>query len=129
MMDLFWSMLAATYFLLIFLIQEFDILFEKFGGFDGLYMKMLASGIPTIVQLMWIPFSDLDIRQQFLLATRLSRECMLGLWNSPVVSYVRQRAFSKIKNITDDIMVVIIFPLLELIIPKPVRHAEICKRF
>jgi len=104
--------------------QEFDILFEDFGGFDGLYMKMLASGIPTIVQLMWIPFSDLDIRQQFLLMTRLSRECLLGLWNSFVVSYVRERVFSEIKNITDDIMVVIIFPLLELIIPKPVGKTE-----
>lgn len=102
-------------------IKEFDILFEDFGGFDGLYMKMLSARIPTIVQLMWIPFSDLDSRQQFLLTLRLSRECLLGLWNSLVVSYVRERAFSKIKNITDDIMVVIFFPLLELIIPKPVR--------
>lgn len=102
-------------------IKEFDLLFEDFGGFDGLYMKMLASGVPTIVQLMWIPLSDLDIRQQFLLTARLCRECVLGLWNSSVVTYVRERAFSKIKNITDDIMVVIIFPLLELIIPKPVR--------
>ncbi|ONK71896.1 uncharacterized protein A4U43_C04F13490 [Asparagus officinalis] len=102
-------------------IKEFDLLFEDFGGFDGLYMRMLASGIPTIVQLMWIPLSDLDIRQQFLLMAQLSRECLFGLWNSSIFSYVRQRAFSKIKNITDDIMVVIVFPLLELIIPKQVR--------
>lgn len=105
--------------------QEFDLLFEDFGGFDGLYMRMLASGIPTIVQLMWIPLADLDIRQQFLLMARLSRECLFGLWNSSVVSYVRQRAFSKIKNITDDIMVVIVFPLLELIIPKPVGRMKL----
>lgn len=100
--------------------QEFDFLFEDFGGFDGLYMKMLASGVPTIVQLMWIPLSDLDIRQQFLLMASLCRECVLGLWNSSIVTYVRERALSKIKNTTDDIMVVIIFPLLELIIPKSV---------
>lgn len=104
-------------------IKEFDLLFEDFGGFDGLYMKMLASGVPTIVQLMWIPFSDLDISQQFHLIARLSKDCSLGLWKSTVVSYVRKHIYSRIKNITDDIMVVVIFPLIELIIPKPVRMA------
>lgn len=32
-------------------IKEFERLFEEFGGFDGLYVKMLASGIPTAVRL------------------------------------------------------------------------------
>ncbi|KAG0498509.1 hypothetical protein HPP92_003200 [Vanilla planifolia] len=48
-------------------IKEFDLLFEDFGGFDGLYMRMIASGIRTVVQLMWIPLSDLDMHQQYLL--------------------------------------------------------------
>uniref|UniRef100_A0A6V7QYZ6 AAA+ ATPase domain-containing protein n=1 Tax=Ananas comosus var. bracteatus TaxID=296719 RepID=A0A6V7QYZ6_ANACO len=82
---------------------------------------MLASGIPTAVQLMWIPLSELDIRQQFLLVTRILSQCLIGLWNSGVVSYVRAWVFSKIKNITDDFMVVVGFPLVELIIPKQVR--------
>ncbi|KAH9706862.1 putative inactive ATP-dependent zinc metalloprotease FTSHI 5 [Citrus sinensis] len=30
-------------------IKEFEVLFEDFGGFDELYMKMLACGIPTAV--------------------------------------------------------------------------------
>uniref|UniRef100_A0A6V7QXZ2 AAA+ ATPase domain-containing protein n=1 Tax=Ananas comosus var. bracteatus TaxID=296719 RepID=A0A6V7QXZ2_ANACO len=102
-------------------IKEFDLLFEEFGGFDGMYLKMLASGIPTAVQLMWIPLSELDIRQQFLLVTRILSQCLIGLWNSGVVSYVRAWVFSKIKNITDDFMVVVGFPLVELIIPKQVR--------
>jgi hypothetical protein len=54
----------------LFLFQEFEILYEDFGGFDGLYMKMLASGIPTSVHLMWIPLSELDLGQQFLMALR-----------------------------------------------------------
>ncbi|KAK1292649.1 hypothetical protein QJS10_CPB17g01142 [Acorus calamus] len=102
-------------------IKEFDILFEDFGGFDGLYMKMIASGIPTIVQLMWIPLSELDIRQQFLLVTRLSYQCIVGFWNSWLVSYARSWAFMKIRNTTDDIMIVIGFPIVEFIIPKPIR--------
>lgn len=101
--------------------REFDILFEDFGGFDGLYLKMLASGIPTGVQLMWIPLSELDIHQQFRLFSRLSYQCLVGLWKSNIVSFVRGWCFTKIKNITDDIMMVIVFPMVEFIIPKPVR--------
>ncbi|XP_077215991.1 ftsH extracellular protease family [Tasmannia lanceolata] len=102
-------------------IQEFEMLFEDFGGFDGLYLKMLSSGIPTSVHLMWIPFSELDIRQQFLLVTRLSYQCLLGFWKSGIVSYVREGVFYRLKNITDDIMIMIGFPIVEFIIPKQVR--------
>lgn len=100
--------------------QEFDLLFEDFGGFDGLYVKMLASGIPTAVHLMWIPFSELDIRQQLLLIARTTSECLVELWNLDVVSYVRDRVLSNTKNITNDLMVMIVFPVAELTIPKPV---------
>lgn len=103
-------------------IKEFDLLFEDFGGFDGLYIRMIASGIPTAVQLMWIPFSDLDIREQFFLITRFSYMCFLGLWNSVVISYVRQQIFSRIKNTTDDLMVTLVFPVVEFIIPQSVRR-------
>lgn len=101
--------------------QEFEILFEDFGGFDGLYLKMLAAGIPTAVHLMWIPFSELDIRQQLLLTLRLSNNCLIGLWKTRPVSYVREWIFEKIRNVNDDIMTVIVFPLVELLIPFPVR--------
>ncbi|KAM0932190.1 putative peptidase M41, AAA+ ATPase domain, ATPase, AAA-type, core [Dioscorea sansibarensis] len=102
-------------------IKELDLLFEDFGGFDGLYTKMLACGIPTTVQVMWIPLSELDIHQQFLLASRLSYQCLNGIWKLGIMSYIRGWGFSKIKNITDDLMVTIGFPLIELFIPKPVR--------
>ncbi|KAI0530740.1 hypothetical protein KFK09_000288 [Dendrobium nobile] len=102
-------------------IKEFDLLFEDFGGFDGLYSRMIASGIPTSVQLMWIPFSDLDMREQFFLITRFSSQCLIGIWNSAAVSFLRKPIFSGIKNITDDLMVTLGFPVAEFIIPKPVR--------
>ncbi|XP_011621119.1 probable inactive ATP-dependent zinc metalloprotease FTSHI 5, chloroplastic isoform X1 [Amborella trichopoda] len=102
-------------------IKEYDMLFEDFGGFDGLYLKMLASGIPTVVQLMWIPFSELDIRQQFALLGKLFYECIVGFWNSQGVVNVREWCFRNIKNINDDIMVMIGFPLVDLIIPKQIR--------
>lgn len=106
--------------------QEFDLLFEDFGASDGLYVKMLASGVPTAVQLMWIPFSELDIQQQFLLLTRLSSQCLVGFWESNIVSYVREWIYSKTKDIIDDLMVVIGFPLVEIIIPKQVdSHSEL----
>ncbi|KAA8533356.1 hypothetical protein F0562_033111 [Nyssa sinensis] len=102
-------------------IKEFEMLFEDFGGFDGLYLRMLASGIPTAVQLMWIPFSELDFRQQFLLIIRLSRQSLNGLWNTRIVSYAREWIFEKIRNINDDIMMMIVFPVVEFVIPFPVR--------
>lgn len=102
-------------------IKEYDMLFEEFGGFDGLYLKMLACGIPTAVHLMWIPFSELDLRQQFLLTMRLFHQCLIGLWNTTIVSYVREWVYEKIRNINDDIMTVIVFPLVEFLIPFPVR--------
>uniref|UniRef100_A0A5B7C2I5 CARD domain-containing protein n=1 Tax=Davidia involucrata TaxID=16924 RepID=A0A5B7C2I5_DAVIN len=102
-------------------IKEFEMLFEDFGGFDGLYLRMLASGIPTSVQLMWIPLSELDFRQQFLLITRLSHQFFNGLWNTRIVTYAREWVFEKIRNINDDIMMMIVFPVVEFVIPFPVR--------
>ncbi|XVE62702.1 hypothetical protein DITRI_Ditri06bG0140900 [Diplodiscus trichospermus] len=102
-------------------IKEFDMLYENFGGFDGLYMKMLASGIPTAVQLMYIPFSELDFQQQFLLTLRLAHQCLTGLWKTKFVSHVKDWVYQKFRNINDDIMMVVVFPLIEAIIPYPVR--------
>ncbi|POO02926.1 AAA-type ATPase [Trema orientale] len=102
-------------------LKEFDLLYKDFGGFDGLYMKMLACGIPTAVHLMWIPFSELDFRQQFLLTLRLSQQCLNALWKTEIVSYARSWAFEKFRNINDDLMMTILFPLSELVIPYPVR--------
>ncbi|GAA0147429.1 metalloprotease [Lithospermum erythrorhizon] len=102
-------------------IKEYEMLFHDIGGFDGLYLRMLASGVPTAVQLMWIPLSELDLSEQFFLIARLSYQCLIGLWNSRIVEYARERAFRKIKNINDDIMMMIVFPIVEFIIPYPVR--------
>ncbi|KAL5837670.1 hypothetical protein ACOSQ3_014839 [Xanthoceras sorbifolium] len=102
-------------------IKEFEVLFEGFGGFDGLYMKMLACDIPTTVRLMWIPLSELDFGQQFLLTARLAYQCLNGLLKSRYVSIGRDWVFEKIRNINDDIMMMIVFPIVELIIPYPVR--------
>ncbi|KAK6915313.1 ATPase, AAA-type, core [Dillenia turbinata] len=102
-------------------IKEFEVLFEDFGGFDGLYLKMLASGIPTAVHLMWIPFSELDIHQQFLLTLRLLHQTSSGIWKTKIVSYAREWIIEKIRHINDDIMTMIVFPAVEFIIPYPVR--------
>ncbi|XP_078439024.1 ftsH extracellular protease family [Wolffia australiana] len=102
-------------------IKEFELLFDDFGGFDGLYIRMLASGVPTSVQLMWIPFTELDLRQQFVLSSKLLNQSLVGLWKTSVVSYARNWAYKKIKDTTDDIMMIIGFPLVEFIIPKRIR--------
>ncbi|GFP92574.1 ATP-dependent zinc metalloprotease ftsh [Phtheirospermum japonicum] len=102
-------------------VNEFEMLFEDFGGFDALYLRMLAANIPTAVQLMWIPFFELDFRQQFLLTVTLCRQCFTGLWNSTNVSRAKKWAFEKFRNVNDDIMMMIVFPVLEFVIPYEVR--------
>ncbi|XP_027096823.1 probable inactive ATP-dependent zinc metalloprotease FTSHI 5, chloroplastic isoform X1 [Coffea arabica] len=102
-------------------VKEFEMLFEDFGGFDGLYLRMLAYGVPTVVQLMWIPFSELDFGQQFLLVMRLCHQCLTGLWNTTVVSRARGWIIDKIRNINDDLMMMIVFPTVEFIIPYSIR--------
>ena len=95
------------------------MLFVDFGGFDGNYLKMLASDVPTFVQLMWIPFSELDIRQQFMVPLRLARQLIVGLWKSRDVSTV-DGIINWVKNINKDIMVLIISPALDFVIPSKV---------
>ncbi|KAJ0080512.1 hypothetical protein Patl1_23124 [Pistacia atlantica] len=102
-------------------LKEFEMLFENFGGFDGLYMKMLACNIPTSIQLMWIPLSELDFGQQFMLAVRLVHQCFNGVRKSRTVSTWRHWISENIRNTNDDLMMLIVFPLLELIIPYPLR--------
>ncbi|EPS73972.1 hypothetical protein M569_00780, partial [Genlisea aurea] len=102
-------------------VNELEMLFEEFGGFDALYLRMLAADIPTAVQLMWIPLSELSLSEQFLLIWRLSCQFAAGLWRSWVVSYARNWALTKIRNINDDIMMMIVFPVLEFVIPYEIR--------
>lgn len=96
------------------------MLYEDFGGFDGLYMKMLACGIPTAVQLMRIPFSELSLHQQFLLTLRLAHRGLNGLQKTKIVSVGKHWILEKVRNLNDDIMMMIVFPIIELIVPYPV---------
>lgn len=91
--------------------------FEKFGGFDALYLKMIACGIPTSVHLMWIPMSELSLQQQFLLVTRVVSRAFTALRKTQVVSNVKDTVSERIRNINDDIMMAVVFPVIEFIIP------------
>ncbi|XP_031484872.1 probable inactive ATP-dependent zinc metalloprotease FTSHI 5, chloroplastic isoform X2 [Nymphaea colorata] len=102
-------------------VLECDMVFEDFGGFDGLYIKMLASGVPTAVQWMWIPFSELDLVEQLRLFTKMFYKCLVAFWNFEFVANARESCLSKLTNINADIMVMIGFPTLEFLIPKPIR--------
>lgn len=102
-------------------LQEYELLFEDFGGFDELYIKMLASGVPTAVHLMWIPLSELNIYEQFLLVARFTYLSFDSIWNNPIVSHGRKLMWEEIVNTNDDIMTVFVFPIMEFIIPYPVK--------
>lgn len=99
------------------------MLFEKFGGFDALYLKMLACGIPTSVHLMWIPMSELSLQQQFLLVTRVLSRVFNALRKTQVVSNAKETVLERIRNINDDIMMTVVFPIIEFIIPYQVLYS------
>ncbi|CAN0889925.1 Probable inactive ATP-dependent zinc metalloprotease FTSHI 5, chloroplastic [Linum grandiflorum] len=101
--------------------KEYETLHQEFGGFDGLYMKMLANDIPTTVHLMWIPLSELNIHQQFLLAVRLARQFFVALWKNTYVTNARRWISEKIEDLNEDILVAIVCPLAEFLIPHGVR--------
>ena len=86
-------------------------------------MKMLACGIPTTIHLMRIPFSELDIYQQFILSIRLPYSFLNALWKTSVVSYCRSWVFKKIKDVNDDILMMMVFPVVEFLVPYQVSSA------
>eukprot|EP01018_Ginkgo_biloba_P009872 Gb_28496 [translate_table: standard] len=104
-------------------IQEFDALFEKVGGFDGLYVKMVTSGIPTTIEFMWIPFKEWELSQRLFFPFEFCYFTFLQIWESKAISGVVQWYFGKVNHIIEEFMVRIGFPLVELIIPKQVRMA------
>lgn len=107
-------------YLFAFIFQEFERLFEYIGGFDVLYRKMLACGIPTAVHLMWIPLSELSVHQRISVILRFPLRFLSGRWNSETVLTTTNLIFDNIKEMTDDIMTVIGFPIVEYILPNPV---------
>lgn len=115
----FFDFLYGAY-LFTFLFQEFEILFKDIGGFDGLYRKMVACGIPTADHLTWIPLSELKLRQQFSVILRLPRRFLSDQWNSEAALIARSSFFDSIKETADDIMTVIGFPVVELLLPNSV---------
>ncbi|GAU21882.1 hypothetical protein TSUD_33790 [Trifolium subterraneum] len=101
-------------------IKEFEILFEDIGGFDGLYRKMLACGIPTAVDVMWIPFSELTLQQLFSLMLSYPRRFLRDPRTYEAVLNARDLIFDSIKETIEDMMV-IVFPIAEYVLSEPTR--------
>lgn len=101
-------------------ILAFDVLFEQVGGFDGLYVKMVTSGIPTTIEYMSIPFKEWELRHQILVPLRFCYRVLNFFWlkwiSVPVNWY-----FGKLSNILEVVMVRVGFPIIESILPYPIR--------
>ncbi|XP_057515856.1 probable inactive ATP-dependent zinc metalloprotease FTSHI 5, chloroplastic isoform X2 [Amaranthus tricolor] len=102
-------------------LKVYELLFEDLGGFDELYLKMIASGVPTAVRLMWIPLSELNIYQQAVLVAKLFHGLLDDLWNEQKISFGRKFLWNEIKYTTADLFTVVVFPIVEFLIPYQVR--------
>jgi hypothetical protein len=101
-------------------LKKFDMLFEDFGGFDALYLRMIASGVPVVSQVMWIPLYELDIGQQLRVAMRFSQRLVKELWNFKYVLPYKRMVLEQIDIFHEDIVAKAVFPIIELI-PDPIR--------
>lgn len=103
-------------------VVAFDVLFEQVGGFDGLYVKMVASGIPTTIEFMSIPFKEWGLKFQLLVPLKLCYRVFNFIWSNvisePVFWYL-----GKLNYIIEEVMVRVGFPIIEFIIPQPIRTA------
>ncbi|GAB2287182.1 hypothetical protein Dimus_021566 [Dionaea muscipula] len=102
-------------------IKEYEMLFEDFGGFDALYLKMVASGIPTAVHVMWIPFSEWSLYQYCRLSATLAYQLWHDISNNQILNRIVGWTILTIKNATEDVLVKIVLPLVEFVIPYPLR--------
>lgn len=101
-------------------ILAFDVLFEQVGGFDGLYVKMVTSGIPTTIEYMSIPFKEWELRHQILVPLKFCYRVLKFLWLK-VISVPVNWYFGKLRNILEVFMVRVGFPIIESILPYPIR--------
>lgn len=100
----------------------FDALFEQVGGFDGLYVKMVTSGIPTTIQYMSVPFKEIGLRMQILFLLRICYNVLNFIW-SKLISGSVTWYLGKLNHILEVVMVRVGFPIIEFIIPKQIRMA------
>jgi hypothetical protein len=105
------------------MLKAFDALFEQVGGFDGLYVKMVTSGIPTTIQYMSVPFKEIGLRMQILFLLRICYNVLNFIWSKmisgPVTWYL-----GKLNHILEVVMVRVGFPIIEFIIPQQVSSIK-----
>lgn len=101
-------------------ILAFDVLFEQAGGFDGLYVKMVTSGIPTTIEYMSIPFKEWEPSHQILISLRLCYKALNYIWLRFISESVTWY-FGNLNIILEEVMVRVGFPIIEFILPRKVR--------
>jgi hypothetical protein len=116
-------LLLSSQYLFCNMLKAFDALFEQVGGFDGLYVKMVTSGIPTTIQYMSVPFKEIGLRMQILFLLRICYNVLNFIWSKmisgPVTWYL-----GKLNHILEVVMVRVGFPIIEFIIPQQVSSIK-----
>ena len=54
----------------------FDVCKDETGGTDEIYLQLLNHGVPTSVQIMWVPFDQWDPLTLYSLPARVLRHCV-----------------------------------------------------
>jgi hypothetical protein len=114
------SFVASSHFALLGISQVFNAEFEDQGGFQSLYLKMLASGVPTSIETMWIPLSEWPTERLVQLPFKIVWWLLEDLWNSNLVVSVRPWYIKTAVGAVEEVMVRFGFPTIQRIVPQKV---------
>lgn len=103
-------------------LKVYDFRFQEYGGRDGLHLRMLASGVPVSVDVMWIPFNEWDPIQLFVLPFEMFFAALSGILQSGAVTPVVNLYVESVCGTIEDLFARIFFPVLEKL-PKQAQIA------
>ncbi|CAM6088523.1 unnamed protein product [Calypogeia fissa] len=101
--------------------QAFDSEYEDYGGFDTLLLKLIASGVPTSVEVMWVPLEEWSPRRILQLPFKVIWWLLEDFWNSSLVVSIRPWYYKNLVGAFEEIMVRFGFPLIQRIVPQKIR--------
>ncbi|KAJ7537789.1 hypothetical protein O6H91_11G022100 [Diphasiastrum complanatum] len=102
-------------------VQTYDEIFDNWGGFDALYLKMTTSGVPVTVERMPILFSEWEIEQQLQLPFKAIWWLLQKVWDLDLVRTIKPLYLKVFSQALEELMVRLVFPLSNRFLPQKAK--------
>lgn len=107
-------------------LQAFNAEYYEYGGFQTLYLKLIASGVPTSVEMMRIPLDEWSLERLVQLPFRMIWWLLEDCWNSSLVVSVRPWYYKTLLGAFEETMIRFGFPVIQRIVPQKVCWPTYC---